>query len=258
MTREEALTFLELPATADAAEIKTRIGEKLAHYELESEKAPTDFLRRLSLRNLGKVKAILKDSDPWISFIKAPEPVVPEKVEEVEEEQAQTVYIVASMKEAIVKKAEEQEKVKKRKPGEPAGWLIAHTENQPATVYPVQIGNNFVGRKKQASMEPFIVVTGDDFISRLQCVIYAEEGNPPGLYISDPSAFNKGKTSKNGTYINGKNTVVTEKIALADADSIQLGITKFMIRFNTGASLDTMIQEVEQAPYTQTVLLEEE
>jgi hypothetical protein len=257
MTREEAFAFLELPVTATAAEIKTRITEKLAYFEMQSEKAPSDFLRRLSLRNLGKVKAILKDSAPWTSFITQPEPAPQENpVVDVAEESAQTVYIVSSLKDAVVKQSESQEIKKKRSPDEPAGWLIKHTEGHPVKTYPVQTGVNFVGRKQQASLAPFIVVEGDDFISRVQCVMYAEEEHPLEFYISDPSAFNKGKTSKNGTYINGNPVAVTEKIKLADGDTIQMGITKFVLRYNT-AEKDELVKEVEQSKYTDTVLLEE-
>ena len=250
------MAFLELTETATAAEIKTRIAEKLAYYETQSEKASSDFLRRLNLRNLGKVKAILKDSTPWISLTLDPEPAAQEnRAEETAEEPAQTVYIVSSLKEAAIKRAESKEIKKKRSPGEPAGWLIRHTENQAAKTYPVHTGKNFVGRKQQASMEPFIVIEGDDFISRVQCVIYAEEGDADEFYISDPSAFNNGKTSKNGTYINGNPVAVTEKIKLAEGDTIQVGITKFVIRCNT-ADIEKIVQEVEESKYTETVVLD--
>lgn len=256
MTKEEALAFLELPDTALTAEIKVRLSERLTHYETLSEKAPSDFLRRLNARHLEKVKTILKESVQWPSFVADPESLQQENIsEETVEEPALTVYIVASMKEAVLKEAKAKETAKKRLPDEPAGWLIKHTENQPLKTYPLKTGINFAGRKQPASMSPFIVIEGDDFISRVQCVIYADENNFFEFYISDPSSFNNGKTSKNGTYINGSSTVVKEKIKLADGDAIQLGITKFIIRFNTGIGIDQIIQEVEQLKYTDAVLL---
>lgn len=256
MTREEALVFLELPVTATPAEIKTRIAEKMAFYELHSEKAPSDFLRRLNLRNLGKVKNILKDSAPWTTIVAEPAQPVAIQEDTSEEEQPLTVYIVPSMKEAVLKEAESREiKIKKIIEG-PAGWLITHTENKPAQQYPVVAGKNFIGRKAQAGMEPFIVVEGDDFISRVQCVVYAEEGDPFVFYISDPAEFNKGKTSKNGTFINGQPIPVTQKIHLFDGDTIQTGVTKLVIRLNTGIDSDTVLKEVEQSKYVDTVLLE--
>ena len=256
MTKEEALVFLELTDKATVAEIKTRMAERFAHYETLSEKAPSDFLRRLNARNLEKVKIILNESKQWSSFIAEPEPVRQESIlTDTTEDDALTVYIVSSVKDAVLKNAENQEAAKKRLPGDPAGWLIRHTENQPVKIFPLQTGTNFLGRKQQTGREPFIVIEGDDFISRVQCVIYAEEEKPLEFYISDPSSFNNGKSSKNGTYLNGNNTVVTEKIAVADGDTIQLGVTKFVIKFNTGADIESLCKDVEQSKYTDTVVL---
>ncbi len=255
MTKQEALTFLELTEQSGETEIKERLAERLAHYEMLSEKAPSDFLRRLNLRNLEKVKVILKESAQWSSFAGAAEPIAAEITpEELVEEDPLTVYIVPSLKEAVIKKAENKELAKKRGSDEPAGWLICHTENKPATTYPVQAGKNFAGRKMQVAMKPFIVIEGDDFISRLQCVIYAEEENPLEFYISDPSSFNNGKTSSNGTFVNGNSEPVTQKIKLADGDTIQMGVTKFVIRFNT-ASIEKLTEEVLQGKYTDTVII---
>lgn len=253
MTREEALAFLELPVTATPEEIKTRIADKLEFFETQSEKAPSDFLRRLALRNLGLVKTILKDAAPWISITKAPEPE-PVLQEAADEQPEQTVYIVSSMKEAVLKKAAEAELPKKRAAHEPAAWLIKHTEQQPASVYPIMPGKNFLGRKKQAALEPFVVIDGDDFISRLQCVLYAEEDNPLEFFISDPAAFNNGKASKNGSYVNGVAEPISEKKLLHDGDTIQVGATKLVIRFNTGVELETVKQEVENSGYISTVV----
>jgi FHA domain len=255
MTKQEALAFLELDDTATGAEIKTRLAERMAHYETLSEKAPSDFLRRLNLRNFDKVKAIVSESAQWPSFI-ADEPVQQDNgPEEIMEEVPLTVYIVSSVKDAVLKEAEKKEMARKRPTDEPAGWLIRHTENQETKTYALQTGKNFVGRKQQAGMQPFIVIEGDEFISRVQCVIYAEEENPLEFYISDPSYFNKGKSSKNGTYINSSSTVVTEKVKLTDEDTIQLGITKFVLRFNTG-DIKKIIQEVEQSKYMDSVVLD--
>jgi hypothetical protein len=245
MTPQEALVFLELEATASAAEIKTRLAERLAHYETLSEKAPSDFLRRLHLRNLTKVKTILQESVQWPSFTTPPETVPPEtSTEPVAEEPALTIHIVPSVKDAAKKKAADQ----------PAGWLIMHTENQHAKSFALQAGKNFLGRKLHASLTPFIVIEGDDYISRLQCVVYAEEATGFEFYISDPSTFNNGKTSSNGTFINGSNQPVTQKVKLANGDTIQTGITKLVLKYNTG-DLTALVKEVEQSKYTDTVLL---
>lgn len=237
------MAFLELTEDAGPAEIKARLAERLAYFTDLSENAASDFLRRLNMRHLDKVKTILQESARWPSFTPAAEPAGSPEAVAVEEE-ALTMHIVSSLKDAVKKKAA----------NEPVAWLIRHMENQPAHSFPVLTGTNFIGRKKHPSLAPFIVIEGDDFISRLQCVVYAVEGNPFLFYISDPSAFNNGKTSSNGSFINGHPVAVTTKQVLNNGDTLQLGITKLVFRLHT-ASLEKLQQEVAQTAYTNTVVI---
>ncbi|MEP7279987.1 MAG: FHA domain-containing protein [Bacteroidota bacterium] len=253
MTKEEALAFLELTDTSTAAEIKARLAERLNQYEMLSEKAPSDFLRRLNLRKLDKIKIILQESAQWPLFVAEHLTVPQEEIHAVVEEPAQTVYIVSSLKDSVLKKAETAS-LRTRSADEPAGWLILHMENRPAKTYPLQTGKNFIGRKQPASLSPFIVIEGDEFISRVQCVLYAEEDKLLQFYVSDPAAYNNGKTSKNGTYINGQKNAITQKIPLADGDTVQVGVTKLVLRYNT-AAIGQLVKEVEQSLYIDTVVL---
>ncbi|MEO5682168.1 MAG: FHA domain-containing protein [Chitinophagaceae bacterium] len=246
MTKEESLVFLELADTATTGEIKKRLAEKLAHFEALSEKAPSDFLRRLHLRNLTKIKIILQESMQWPSFkvTAETEPATP-TVDKAVEEPALTMHIVASLKEGV----------KNRSAAEPVAWLISHTENQDTAAYPLKTGKNFVGRKLHPSLNPFIVIEGDDFISRLQCVIDIEEANPLVFYISDAAAFNNGKTSSNGSFINGNSEAVTLKQRLVDGDTIQLGMTKLVLKAHSTA-LQSLVNEVAGQAYINTVVIE--
>ena len=120
MTKEEALAFLELTDDAGPAEVRTRLAERLAYFTDLSENAASDFLRRLNMRHLDKVKTILQESAQWPSFTTPAEPVA--APEAVAEEEALTMHIVSSLKEAVKKKAA----------NDPVAWLIQHTENLPA------------------------------------------------------------------------------------------------------------------------------
>src|SRR5258708_38492673 len=72
-----------------------RVEDKLAYFERLSEKAPSDFLKRLHARNAAKVSEIQMASRKWPSYVPpvqeviTPEPVVtaePEPVVTVEPE----------------------------------------------------------------------------------------------------------------------------------------------------------------------------
>ena len=58
MNKQEILDFLELPESTSDQEIKVRLDEKLAYFQLLSENAPNDFLRKLHINNTQKVKYI--------------------------------------------------------------------------------------------------------------------------------------------------------------------------------------------------------
>ena len=77
MTKKEALEFLELPESATDVEIKIRMADKLSYFEELSEKAPSDFLRRLHGKNVAKIKKIQEESAEWISPESRSEVILP-------------------------------------------------------------------------------------------------------------------------------------------------------------------------------------
>jgi len=85
-----------------------------------------------------------------------------------------------------------------------------------------------------------------------------EEDLTEGLacfYICDDPASNEGKASTNGTYINGKEERIMEKTPLLENDAIQIGVTKYILRYNK-QNIEKIISEVEDSEYVHTVVVD--
>ena len=144
--------------------------------------------------------------------------------------------------------------VRLRPPAEPVGWLVRHTENKSVKSFPLFFGKNYIGRKIQPGFKPFIEVEDDLFVSRIHAVLTVEGAAPFMFYITDSPATNGGKPSKNGTYVNGSGERVHVKTVLRDYDTVQIGETKFVLRFEIGDLLK-MQEEVEDRAYMHTVVI---
>jgi hypothetical protein len=291
MTKKEALEFLELPESASDSDIKTKIADKLSYFELLSEKSPSVFLRRIHEQNVAKVKLIQKESAQWSGSDESGHtPVITVHDESVklekpigqlqEKPQPVTVHpqtmhakemepVAAPLRgEMAVPKPEGVLEPKtptknelkptseptyfadtvdwskaqtKLKPGpDPVGWLVRHTENKTIKSFPVFPGKNFIGRKIQPGLKPFIQVEEDLFVSRVHAVLYAEGAGPYLFYIS--------------TYVNGSEDRINTKIMLHDYDTVQIGETKFVLRFEIEDILK-MQDEVEDKGYMHTVII---
>jgi pSer/pThr/pTyr-binding forkhead associated (FHA) protein len=139
---------------------------------------------------------------------------------------------------------------------EPAGWLIRHTEDQSSKTYSLWKGNNYVGRKLHDSLKPFIIIDEDLYISRVHAVIIAEGTvDNYNFYIEDSASSNHGAESRNGTYINGKEKRISSKVKLSENDTIQIGVTKLILRYNNHP-IKKLVKEVEKSKFMHTVALE--
>jgi len=249
MTQKDAFDFLELPESATKSQIKIRLVEKLEYFEHLSQHAASDFLRRIHAKNVDKVRAIQREFFPWSSFESESEIILPlEHGDEIilpEEEIIHTTPIIISSAGQI------QEAFPVKREG-PFGWLISHTENSPTKVYPLQVGKNYIGRKLQAGFTPFIVIENDPYISRIHAVVDINEKPTDECYIMDSAASNNGQPSKNGTYVNGDKKRIEEKVGLNDGDTIQIGVTKLMLKYNT-KELKDILSEVERSGYITTI-----
>jgi hypothetical protein len=280
MDRKEALEFLELPEFATPGEIKERLESKLAYFELLSEKAPSQFVRRLHARNVARVKEIIGASKSWpaatapaltewppipemIEDAGAVKPAEPERATEPEKpavasaepEPLTTAPAEPTVQEQPAAPAKPAAAPAKPAEKEPVAWLIRHTENQSPVSFPLYPGKNYLGRKEKPGAQPFVKVEEDPYISKVHAVIIVEAGAGHTLFLADDPATNGDKASTNGTYLNGMEDRITTKTRLRNNDTIQIGITKLILRYND-SGLEDIVREVEQKDYMHTVVID--
>jgi hypothetical protein len=238
MNRKEAFEFLELPESASDAELKTRLLDKLAYFERLSENAPNDFLRKLHLQNIEKVKTIQKN-------------LLQETVSAVQpfHRSAASSFGDSSSQQTV--RHSPVNTVPSHSNQNPVAWLVRHTENQSAKTFPLYPGKNVVGRTAQTGMQ-MILLDDDGYVSRVHAVVTAENGE---FFITDNATSNGGKASKNGTYINGNDNRITQKVKLRENDTIQLGMTKLILRSNN-TTINKIVHEVEESDYMKTVVID--
>jgi hypothetical protein len=264
MTKTEALQFLDLPLSATEADIKARLQERLAHYEELSEKSPSDFLRRLNEQHAGKVREIIKESMRWEAYV-APEPVVvapePPPPEEPKGFFVDEEVVVDAPPDNMLTRFVTGLFTMKRKESisetAPVGWLIRHTENLPAQALPLFAGKNYIGRKASGKFKPFLTVEEDPHVSKVHAVIFADPGEIYLFYVADIAASNEGKASTNGTYVNGQEKRITDKMVVRENDTIQIGVTKFVLRY-AESDPDGLIRDVSEKPYAPTIVVGDE
>lgn len=248
MTKKEAFDFLELPESAAKSEIKLRLTEKLEYFEHLSEHAPSDFLRRINIRNVDKLKQVQQEFFPWTLAETGSEvilPLDPQEEQPEENEVFTTPVIVAS--------GSRQIPVVPSIP-QPVGWLIKHMENLEAKHFPLYAGKNYLGRKTPPNLSPFIALEDDPYISRVHAVIYVEGGTPPACFIVDAAEANQGKASANGTYLNSDPVRIEKKEKLQDADTIQIGKTRLVFKYNT-KNIKVLVNEVGDSDYMAPVTI---
>jgi len=296
MDRKEALEFLELPEFASPEEIKAKLDAKLAYFEMLSEKAPSQFVRKLHARNVAKIKEIMFLARSWptapapvyttmvtipemIQNVPAPPPppAAPEPVAAAPEPIAAAPEPAAPSPEPVIPAPPPQPAAKPTTPtgrtidvtrpvrpvqpspapaaDEPLAWLVRHTENQSPDTFPIHAGKNYIGRKEKPGTTPFIMVKDDPYISKVHAVVIAEPGSPATFYLADDPATNGDKASTNGTYLNGDGDRITTKTRIRNNDTIQVGVTKLILRYNDNA-LERILKEVAGKDYVHTVIID--
>ena len=248
MTKKEAFEFLELPESASEVAIKLRLVEKLEYFEHLSEQAPSDFLRRINARHVDKVKQVQQEFFPWTLEENGSEVILPLDPQE-EEPAIEEVFTTP----IILSSAGRQTPIVPTVP-QPVGWLIKHMENMESKHFPLFAGKNYLGRKGSPDLSPFIALEGDLYISRVHAVVYVEEGKPPACYIVDAPEANHGKASANGTYLNGDPARIMKKVKLQEADTIQIGMTRLVVKYNT-KHIKELVKEVSSSHYQAPVAI---
>ncbi len=224
MNRKEVLEFLELPESATDSDIRTRMDDKLTYFQRLSENAPNEFLRKLHTSNTEKIRLM----------------------------KSQLLGIGAG-NDSAARQPQQAQPVQGNHKTE-IGWLIRHTENQSSKTFPLFYGRNYIGRNPQPGI-PTIVLDDDPYVSRTHALLEVINVNPLQIVISDDAAGNGGKSSKNGTYINGDEKRITHRVTIGVNDTVQVGMTKLIIRLNN-TSIHKIIQEVEESEYMKTVVID--
>ncbi|QCR21556.1 FHA domain-containing protein [Pontibacter sp. SGAir0037] len=249
MTKGEILEFLELSEAASEHDIKVRLEEKLAYFQLLSENAPNDFLRKLHVTNTEKIKQIQAQ---MLQANTASRPLAGSKPPQPAPVPSAPVY--RSTGAAVTPQPSATYPHSGQFGQEAAAWLVRHTENQSAKTFPLYRGKNLIGRTPHASL-PTVILSDDPYVSRSHAVLEVTSVAPLQIIVSDDGTATGGNPSKNGTYINGDDRRLTRKMLMEENDTIQVGMTKFMIRSNN-TNIQNIVKEVEESDYMKTVVID--
>jgi pSer/pThr/pTyr-binding forkhead associated (FHA) protein len=210
------------------------MNDKLTYFQRLSENAPNDFLRKLHTSNTEKIKTL------QIEML---------GVSSANNDDAKNRHTPASNNNY------QQPAAQQPQPNaSAAAWLVRHTENQSAKTFPLFYGKNFVGRANQPSNHT-VVINDDPYVSRVHAILDVVAINPLQIVVCDEAATNGGKPSKNGTYINGDDRRLSKKITIRENDTLQIGMTKLIVRLNN-TSIHKIVQEVEESDYMKTVVID--
>lgn len=139
-----------------------------------------------------------------------------------------------------------------------AGWLILHTEGKEPQSFALKEGRNRIGRKTSQNF-PDVYAVGDLFVSRNHAVLVVKKNERSEYeYIIADNTEIQGAPSLNGTYINGNSERLDDKpVKLKDGDTIQVGITKFVLKTAAVAiNAEDAIKLAAKLEYTNTVEFE--
>jgi hypothetical protein len=142
-------------------------------------------------------------------------------------------------------------------------WIMVHDENTRPQTFELKTGKNLIGRKASVAVDKSSVAvdniigieTEDIYMSRGHCIIEVLLNKRTGEYNFLVNDFK----STNGTIINAK---VQKKLGeqdifyLNDGDTIQLGMTKVVLRKNHALTNRSMAEsETFNSPHMHTVVL---
>lgn len=243
MTQKEILEFLELPESAKERDIISRLDEKLHYFQRLVDNAPNEFLKKLHAGNIQKIKDIQKQigSTANVSPSAAPGPIPAYQQPNYNPAPPPTPSYFRP-----------QPAVNQfQHPSSILAWLVTHTENMPTQTFPLYGGRTFIGRHQQPNGNT-IILDQDAYVSRLHGVIDIQL-QPTKITIADASIF--GKASKNGIFINGNEHRIQSIIPLQQGDTVQVGMTKMMVKINN-TPLNQIVQQVEESEYMKTVVID--
>lgn len=125
-----------------------------------------------------------------------------------------------------------ENKVAKKANKPEIAWLIRHTEGKEPVFYALYEGGNVIG-KETTAIDTDVAISDDVYVSYGHATLWLHKA-PPALWVyelyDDGSGRPDGKTSLNGTFVNGRTPRIIEPIFLQDGDTIQVGLTQFVFK----------------------------
>jgi pSer/pThr/pTyr-binding forkhead associated (FHA) protein len=237
VNRKEAFEFLELPDSASDNDIRVRLDDKLNYFNLLSENAPNEFLRKLHLKNTEKVRDIQN------ILLQTTQPASP----------SPSFKPPVSQNNSFSDNSANNYRSADNNERRPVGWLVRHTENQPSKTFALYFGKNFIGRQPNLGGAE-IIIDDDPFLSRMHALLEVTSTDPLQIVVSDDDSSNHGKASKNGTFVNGNTKRINRAERLRENDTIQVGMTKLIIR-EANNNIRKIVDEVENSDYMKTVVI---
>lgn len=235
MDLHEITSFLDLSDGASGPEIKAKALEKKKFFEHLSNNSQNQVLKNLHQKNVEKVNAILQFLEQQKSYVAPTPPPAP-----TPPAYQNHFSDLSPTKPAIVQGANAQE----------LGWLVRHTEGLPTLSYAIFEGTNVIGREEHPELYS-IVYPHDKYISRQHAVIEAKLDTSISFVLKD----GVGNPSKNGTYLNAAEQRLVSPASLKDGDTIQIGMTKLILKVNQGVALKQIEHAVEESEYMKTVII---
>lgn len=232
MNLKEALEFLDLPGTATDNQISVGLSDKLKYFQKLMENAPNEFLRGIHAKNIEKIKgfqALL------------PQQTGPANSGNYENQKPIRTSIPLNQSDKSIDR-------------DVLAFLIRHTEQQSVKTYPLYEGKNIIGRTIKDGPYNTVIVDDDNYVSRVHAVIEIINDKNIEVIITDDDISNGAKASKNGTYVNGNEKRIKKPFKLSENDTIQIGMTKLILRYNN-SNINKILDEVEESNYMRTVVI---
>lgn len=150
-----------------------------------------------------------------------------------------------------------ENKVAKKANKPEIAWLIRHTQGKEPVFYALYEGGNVIG-KETTAIDTDVAISDDVYVSYGHATLWLHKA-PPALWVyelyDDGSSRPDGKTSLNGTFVNGQTPRITEPVFLQDGDTIQVGLTQFVFKTSEAKFPDMakLIAEVLAKAYVKIV-----
>ncbi len=233
MQREEALHFLEISNDATAEQVKRAYAEKYNFFQMLLANAPNTIIKGLQQKNIDKLAAISK------MFELDTSDTSPISAAQLAEREEQVI----------------NRNIKKPDKGLQLAWLILHTEGQSIRMFPLYAGETLIGRVLEGPIQ-LITINNDPYVSRVHCIIRIQSSHSGyQAFVFDDGKYGSGKPSKNGIYLNGNDQRITGEQEIGENDTLQIGYTKLVFKWNDVRPVTEIEEEVAQTEFVKTIVI---